>query len=95
MSNFFKRVFFNAVEKELSNSTLVQRAAQKAARMEREVTGEKLGLWAGAAARELSNDFNSLFGSAAPQDDASKGPTKVDAKPEKSRVTDHSNGGKK
>ncbi|CBZ27608.1 hypothetical protein, unknown function [Leishmania mexicana MHOM/GT/2001/U1103] len=59
MKAFLKNLVYKTLLSEASNTPLVQRAAAKAARMERELTGEKLGLWLGAAAREVSNDIRS------------------------------------
>ncbi|CAG9575049.1 hypothetical protein LMJF_25_0400 [Leishmania major strain Friedlin] len=61
MQGFFKSLVYKTFVSEASNTPLVQRAAEKAARMERDVTGEKLGLWLGAAAREVSNDIRSSY----------------------------------
>ncbi|KAG5502769.1 hypothetical protein JKF63_04536 [Porcisia hertigi] len=61
MSNFLKNLVYKTLVLEGSNMPLVQRMAAKAARMKRGFTGEKLGLWLGAAAREVCNDVSSSY----------------------------------
>ncbi|AIN98906.1 hypothetical protein LPMP_250410 [Leishmania panamensis] len=61
MSRFLKNLIYNTFISEASKTPLVQRAAEKAARMERNFTGEKLGLWFGATVREVSNDIRSSY----------------------------------
>ena len=64
MSNLFQRIFVQVLTKLGSESTVIQRAAQKAARMQYDFThntltpaSEKAGVWAGAAAREVYLDI--------------------------------------
>lgn len=56
MSNFFTRLFMNALISSGARTNLIQQAAKRAARMERDFTGERLGVWAGATAKELQSD---------------------------------------
>ncbi|KAG5477430.1 hypothetical protein CUR178_05133 [Leishmania enriettii] len=61
MSRFLKNLLHKTLISKGSNTPLVRRAAEKAARMERDFTAEKLGLWLGAAVREVSNDISCSY----------------------------------
>ncbi|KAK7200416.1 hypothetical protein NESM_000095900 [Novymonas esmeraldas] len=61
MSNFFRKLVLKTLVSEGSKTPLIQRMAEKAARAEHSFTGEKAGLWLGAAAREVSNDINASY----------------------------------
>ncbi|KAG5476904.1 hypothetical protein LSCM1_05236 [Leishmania martiniquensis] len=61
MQRLLKNFLYKTLVLEGSNTPLVKRAAEKAARMERDFAAEKLGLWLGAAVREVSNDISSSY----------------------------------
>lgn len=69
MSAQFKRWIFSKLVAEGSRSSVIEAAAKKAVRLERE-GGQKLGIWAGAVAGEIYADVQSLMGggAAAPAD---------------------------
>lgn len=61
MSKYFQRMLYRMAVGQGAKLPFVQRVAEKAVRMERQFTGEKAGLWLGAAAREVSADISSSY----------------------------------